>query len=88
MSPFLRQGGLMQIGFSVLALPEGMAFDEEGGLWMASAMGKFGRLAPAQLAASGTKALERVIAGADLGYAGAFAVFPAPAALPIFHRWP
>ncbi len=80
------------ISLGALALPEGIAFDETGGLWTATAGGKFARLAPAQLATSSTYAdptvPERVITSTDVGSAGSFAIYPAPAGLPLYHRLP
>ncbi len=78
----------VQIEVSVTALPAGLAFDESGGLWLASSGGSFVRFAPAQLAASGMPAPERVITSADIGHADYFGIYPAPAALPLYHRLP
>ena len=64
----------------------------EGGLWVATSINKFARLAPAQLTASTTSAAptapERVFTSDDVGSAGSIAIFPAPAGLPIYHRAP
>lgn len=80
------------ISVGVTALPEGIAFDESGGLWVATSINKFARLAPAQLTVSTTSAAptapECVFTSTDVGSAGSIAIFPAPAALPIYHRAP
>ena len=78
----------VQINPDVLALTEGLAFDEAGGLWVASSMGKFVRLGPTQLAASGNVTPATVISSPDVGYASWFALYPAPAATPLAHRLP
>lgn len=78
----------IQIGTDVLGLPIGIAFDEEGGLWLAAAAGKFARFSQAQLAASGAPTPDVVITGSDLGYAGWFAIYPAPAFTPLEHGLP
>jgi streptogramin lyase len=78
----------IQIVTDVQALPLGIAFDEEAGLWFAYSAGKFARLTPAQLAVSGTPTPQIVITGSDLGYAGWFAVYPAPAFTPLAHAFP
>ena len=78
----------IQISPDVLALTEGLVFDEGGGLWVASGMGKFVRLAATQLGASGTVTPAVVISSADVGYAGWFAIYPAPAGTPLAHRLP
>jgi sugar lactone lactonase YvrE len=78
----------IQLAVSELATPSGLAFDESGGLWFANKAGKFARLAPSQLAASGSPVPERVIAGSDLGLAGWVAIYPAPAFTPLAHRMP
>lgn len=80
------------ISVGVAALPEGIAFDESGGLWVATSANKFARLAPAQLGTSTTSAAptapERNFTSDDVGSAGSFAIFPAPAGLPLFHAMP
>jgi sugar lactone lactonase YvrE len=75
----------IQIQTDVLALPQGMALDEGGGLWLAYSKGKFGRLAPAQLTASGQVAPSVVITSPDVGYAGWFALYPGATGLPLYH---
>jgi DNA-binding beta-propeller fold protein YncE len=82
----------VRITLGVLALLEGLAFDDEGGLWVALSQGHFGRLAPTQLLASSGPAAptdpQTVITSGDVGYVSNLALYPAPAALPLFHRWP
>ncbi len=83
-----EQTPAIQIGFVVTALPEGMAFDESGGLWVAGSQGRFLRFGADQLTTGGDKTPSTVITSADVRSAGDFAIFPAPAALPLYHRWP
>jgi hypothetical protein len=78
----------IQITADVLALPLGIAFDESGGLWVAYQKGQLVRLGPSQLTSSGAKTPEVIIAGPDIGYAAWFALYPAPAALPLYHSLP
>jgi sugar lactone lactonase YvrE len=78
----------IQIAVSVTALPEGIVFDEGGGLWFAGSVGTFVRLAPDQLTSGGDKVPATIITSADVASAGDFALFPAPAGLPLFHAWP
>jgi hypothetical protein len=78
----------VQITLDVLSLPQGVAFDEGGGLWLAYTAGKLARLGPTQLTSSGSKAPEIVIASPDFGYATWVGIYPAPAALPLYHRLP
>jgi sugar lactone lactonase YvrE len=78
----------VQVGLDVAALPNGIAFDESGGLWLAYAQGKFARLAASQLTASGKQPPQTIISSPDVGYAGWLALYPAPAALPLYHRVP
>jgi sugar lactone lactonase YvrE len=78
----------IQIALSVTALPESIAIDEGGGIWFAASIGKFARLAPDQLTSGGDKTPATIITSADVGSAGDFALFPAPAGLPLFHAWP
>ena len=79
---------LVQIITDVQALPYGIAFDEQGGLWLAYTVGRFARLAPSQLAASSSAAPQIVITSSDLGSAGWFAIYPAPAFTPLAHALP
>jgi streptogramin lyase len=78
------------ISVGVAALPQGIAFDESGGLWISTSAGKVARLGPSQLGTSTTYAAptvpERVISSSSIGSGGSIALFPAPAALPIHHR--
>jgi sugar lactone lactonase YvrE len=83
-----EQTPAIQLGVSVTALPEGIAFDESGGLWFAASQGRFVRLGPDQLTSGGMKTPSTVIASPTVNYARDFAIFPAPAALPLFHSWP
>jgi streptogramin lyase len=80
---------LVKISVGVSALPQGIAFDESGGLWLATSHSKIARLAPSQLATPSTYAAptvpERTITSDDIGSAGSIAIFPAPSGLPLFH---
>jgi hypothetical protein len=82
----------IQISPNVQALLEGLAFDESGGLWFAYTIGKFARLAPTQLLSSSTAGSPTtpatIIESADVGSAAFVALYPAPAALPLYHRLP
>jgi hypothetical protein len=78
----------IQIGVGVTDLPEGIAIDEGGGIWFAASQGKFARLAPDQLTSGGEKTPATIITSADVGSAGDFGLFPAPAGLPLYHSWP
>lgn len=82
----------VRITLGVLALLEGFAFDEEGGLWSAGPGGKIVRLAPAQLDVSSGPGSpttpETILTSADIGSAGNLALYPAPAGLPLFHALP
>jgi len=78
----------VQIVLDVLSLPLGIAFDEFGGLWFADRSGRFACLGASQLTASGTKTPDIVIDSPDLGYAGWFALYPAPAFTPLAHALP
>ena len=80
------------ITIGVLALLEGIAFDEGGGLWVAYSQGKFARLSPVQLTASTGAGMptipEVIIESASVGYAGNVALYPAPAFSPLYSRLP
>ena len=78
----------IQITTDVLTLPLGLAFDQDGGLWLAFAAGEFARLAPNQLTASGAVAPSTIISSPDVGYAAWFAMYPAPPSTPLYHRVP
>ena len=78
----------VQIVLDVQALPTGLAFDEAGGLWFADRAGRFSCLRANQLLFSGLATPDIVIASPDLGYAGWFAIYPAPAFTPLAHALP
>lgn len=82
----------IQVSVPVLAVLEGMAFDEGGGLWITYSAGKFARLSSAQLGTSSTSGSpttpERIITSSSIGSAGGLALYPAPASLPLFHKLP
>ena len=72
-----------------LTLPVGMAFDQDGGLWLADAADSFGRFDPTQLTTSGSLVRpSRIITSSDVGSAAWFAMYPAPASLPLYHKVP
>jgi sugar lactone lactonase YvrE len=78
----------VQVAPDVQSLPLGMAFDEFGGHWFADVSGHFACFGDSQLASSGTKTPQIIISSADLGYAGWFALYPAPAFTPLAHALP
>ncbi|HYH96351.1 hypothetical protein [Hyalangium sp.] len=78
----------VMVGLAVTALPEGIVFDEAGNLWLALRQGEFGRLGASQLTSSGDKTPEVILRSPDVGYTGWFALYPAPAHLPLYHRLP
>jgi hypothetical protein len=82
----------VQITVGVGALLEGMAFDEGGGLWITLDAGAFGRLSPAQLGTSSGAGApttpDRVIPASGLGSGEDIALYPAPAALPLYSALP
>jgi sugar lactone lactonase YvrE len=78
----------IQIATDVQSLPSGMAFDEQGGLWFAYAVKQIARLAPTQLTASGSVTPGIVVTSNDAGSMDWVAIYPAPAALPLWHRLP
>jgi len=78
----------VRITTDVLTLPVGIAFDQDGGLWLAHESGKFARLGPSQLGGSGAVAPSMIITSPDVGYAGWFAVYPAPPWSPLYHKVP
>lgn len=82
----------VQITIGVSALLEALAFDEGGGLWTSFSVGKFVRLAPAQLTVSssaGAPAVpDRVLSSPDMGSADGFAFYPAPATSPLYSALP
>jgi hypothetical protein len=79
------------LALAVTALLERPAFDESGGLWIALEQGRFGRLSAAQLETNGSAGAptepETIISSPTLGYANRMALFPAPADLPLYHRF-
>ncbi len=79
-------GVVVTIG--VGALIESMAFDEGGGLWLTYSQGKIARLDPSQLGtttdAGNPTVPMTILSSPDVGYAGAVAIYPAPAGVPIF----
>jgi sugar lactone lactonase YvrE len=78
------------------ALPEGLAFDDGGGLWLnlqsGASGGNFGRFSPEQLTMStGTGdpvVPDTLITSASIGTGLPPAFFPAPEGLPLFHSLP
>jgi sugar lactone lactonase YvrE len=82
----------VRITLEVGALLEGLAFDEGGGLWVAYKQGKIARLDRSQLGtSSGTGAPTvpmTIISSSDIGNVSNVALWPAPAALPLFHALP
>jgi len=72
----------------VATLPVGIAFDQDGGLWLADAVNSFARFDATQLTASGTPTPSRIISSSDVGSAAWFAMYPAPASLPLYHTVP
>jgi ligand-binding sensor domain-containing protein len=74
----------IQVQPDVLALPEGIALDERGGLWMAYSAGKFCKFSASQLTASGMLTPAVVISGPSLGSVTSPAFFPAPARLNLY----
>jgi sugar lactone lactonase YvrE len=76
-----------QIATDVSTLPVGIAFDQDGGLWLAHAAGQFARFSSDQLAAAALPP-EIVITSPDVGYASWFAIYPAPAFTPLYHKVP
>jgi sugar lactone lactonase YvrE len=75
----------IQLVTDVTALPSGIAFDELGGLWLAYSAGKFARLSSSQLTTTGPVTPATIITSGDLGSAGWFAIYPAPAVTPLAH---
>jgi sugar lactone lactonase YvrE len=78
----------IQITTDTLTLPVGIAFDQDGGLWFAHEAGKFARLGPTQLGASGEVTPEVIVSSPDVGFASWFAVYPAPPSTPLYHKVP
>jgi sugar lactone lactonase YvrE len=78
----------VQITTDVSTLPVGIAFDQDGGLWVAHAVNKFARYDPTQLTASSAATPSIIISSADVGSASWFAMYPAPAFTPLYHKVP
>lgn len=82
----------VRIFIGVSAVLEGFAFDEAGALWSPGAQGRLVRLGPSQLTTSSTSGSptmpEAVIQAPELGSGRTIAIYPAPAATPLFHRLP
>jgi hypothetical protein len=74
----------IQIRADVLTLPEGIALDEGGGLWMAGGAGEIIEFGASQLKASGSPSPQVVITSSSVGSATSPALFPAPAGLPLY----
>lgn len=68
---------------SVLALVEGLAFDEAGGAWLPGVAGTLIKAAPSSLAVSGDLTAAVTLTSPGLGSANEFAFNPAPEALPL-----
>ncbi|MFT3711824.1 MAG: hypothetical protein QM817_29650 [Archangium sp.] len=80
-----------RIELEVLALVEGLAFDEAGGLWAAGANGAFRRFSAAQLATStqpGQPAMSDKLIATYPGSVTSIATFPAPSWSPLFANLP
>ena len=71
----------------MLTLPLGIAFDQDGGLSVAYAVGQFARFDSTQLDASGAVA-RRPSSAARTSVPRRFAVYPAPAFTPLYHKVP
>ncbi|HEY4159909.1 MAG TPA: hypothetical protein VGM29_17480 [Polyangiaceae bacterium] len=75
----------IQIQADVLALPDGIALDESGGLWMAYSQGKLSKFGASQLTTSSASLAPEVVISSDhIGSATQPALFPAPAGLPLY----
>jgi sugar lactone lactonase YvrE len=72
----------------VATLPVGIAFDQDGGMWLAYAVNMIARFDASQLAVSGSVTPSIVIDSADVGSAAWFAMYPAPAFTPLYHKVP
>lgn len=81
----------VHVTIGVAGLLEGMAFDDEGGLWMALAQGTFGRLGPEQLGTSSgpgdPTVPATIVSSSGVGYASNVAFFPAAPGLPLYHSF-
>ena len=78
----------VQIQPDVQSQPLGMAFDEFGGLWFADVTGQFACFGASQLDRVGHGEARHHHLEPDLGYAGWFALYPAPAFTPLAHALP
>jgi sugar lactone lactonase YvrE len=78
----------IQITTDVATLPVGIAFDQDGGLWLAHAVNKFARFDATQLVMSGSATPSIVITSGDVGSAAWFAMYPAPSFTPLYHKVP
>lgn len=81
----------MRIGLPVTALVEGLAFDDVGGLWMATIANHFGRLQPSQLTVStgvGAPVQFATMVTTYPGFVTSLATFPAPVWSPLYAAIP
>lgn len=82
----------VSIAIGVLALLEGLAFDEGNSLWLTLDSGRFGKLTPEQLGVSTTPGDPTtpavIIESTSVGSTSGLAFFPAPAGLPLYHSVP
>jgi sugar lactone lactonase YvrE len=82
----------VRVTIPVTALPEGFAFDEQGGLWTAYGAGSIARLSPSQLTVSSTAGSpttpDLILSSGDIGSASNIALYPAPASSPLYSRLP
>ncbi|MBX3229631.1 MAG: hypothetical protein KIT84_04790 [Labilithrix sp.] len=82
----------VRISLSVNALPEGLAFDESGALWLTLAKGQIGRLGASQLGASSTPGApttpEVIVSSPDINFAHAPTFFPAAKGTPLYAALP
>jgi hypothetical protein len=82
----------VSIAIDVLALLEGMAFDESDALWLTLDEGRFGKLTAEQLGTSSTAGdptvPEVIIQSSSVGSTSGLAFFPAPAGLPLLQALP
>lgn len=81
----------VRIGLPVTALVEGLAFDDAGGLWMATMANHFGRLQPSQLTVStgvGAPVQFATTVATYPGFVTSLATFPAPVWSPLYSAIP
>jgi hypothetical protein len=74
----------IQIQADVMTMPQGIALDESGGLWMAYSAGTFCKFSASQLLASGSLTPAVVITSSSLSSVTSPAFFPAPARLSLY----